>query len=95
MSGTDVTRVNIDLASTIGGSAGDGQADTVTILGTNGADAINVRSSAAEIVVWVKLDQTARAAGVSRQVQLKIAAPGTAFPRRKALGVFASGHLTI
>jgi hypothetical protein len=41
------------------------------------------------------LDQTARAADVSGQVQLKIAAPGTAFPRRKALGVFASGHLNI
>jgi Ca2+-binding RTX toxin-like protein len=51
MSGTDVTRVNIELASMIGGSAGDGQADTVRILGTNGADAINVHSSAAEIVV--------------------------------------------
>jgi hypothetical protein len=35
------------------------------------------------------------AAGVSGQVQLEIAAPGTAFPRRKALGVFASGHLNI
>jgi Ca2+-binding RTX toxin-like protein len=38
LSGTDVTEVNISLASTIGGTAGDGAADTVTARGTNGDD---------------------------------------------------------
>ncbi|HET9666641.1 MAG TPA: calcium-binding protein, partial [Desertimonas sp.] len=40
LSGTDVSLVNIDLASTIGGTAGDGAADTVTINATNGDDVI-------------------------------------------------------
>jgi Ca2+-binding RTX toxin-like protein len=40
LSGTDVTEVNIDLAGTIGGTAGDGAADTVTVQGTAGDDVI-------------------------------------------------------
>jgi Ca2+-binding RTX toxin-like protein len=51
MSGTDVTQVNLDLASTLGGSSGDGQADTVIINGTAGADLITVASVGAEITV--------------------------------------------
>jgi Ca2+-binding RTX toxin-like protein len=51
MSGTDVTEVNLDLASTLGGSTGDGQADTVTVNGTNGADVVTVASVGAEITV--------------------------------------------
>jgi Ca2+-binding RTX toxin-like protein len=42
LSGTDVRQVNIDLAPTLGGNAGDGQADTVTINGTDGNDSIFV-----------------------------------------------------
>ena len=42
LSGTDVTEVNVDLAGTIGGTAGDGAADTVTVNGTNGDDIIDV-----------------------------------------------------
>jgi len=42
LSGTDLTRVNIRLAGTIGGSAGDGQTDTVIVNATNGADFIGV-----------------------------------------------------
>jgi Ca2+-binding RTX toxin-like protein len=42
LSGTDVTEVNVDLAGTIGGSAGDGASDTVTVNGTNGDDQIDV-----------------------------------------------------
>jgi Ca2+-binding RTX toxin-like protein len=38
LSGTDVTEVNLALASTIGGSAGDGAADNVIVRGTNGDD---------------------------------------------------------
>jgi Ca2+-binding RTX toxin-like protein len=42
LSGTDLTEINSDLAGTIGGTAGDGQADTVVVNGTNGADVIDV-----------------------------------------------------
>lgn len=51
MSGTDVTRVNINLASTLGGSAGDGQADKVNAIGTAGNDQIKVTAAGAEIIV--------------------------------------------
>jgi Ca2+-binding RTX toxin-like protein len=42
LSGTDVTKLVGDLAGTLGGSAGDGQPDTVTVNGTNGPDIIDV-----------------------------------------------------
>ena len=42
LSGTDVAEVNVDLAGTIGGTAGDGAADAVISNATNGDDAINV-----------------------------------------------------
>jgi Ca2+-binding RTX toxin-like protein len=38
LSGTDVVEININQAATIGGTAGDGQADTVIVNGTNGDD---------------------------------------------------------
>ena len=37
MTGTDVTQVRINLASTLGGTVGDNAADTVTVNGTNGS----------------------------------------------------------
>jgi Ca2+-binding RTX toxin-like protein len=42
LTGTDVTQVSIDLAATLGGTAGDGQADKVTVEGTAGDDVIQV-----------------------------------------------------
>src|SRR5262245_57177996 len=45
LSGTGVTQVNLDLAATPGGGAGDGAADSVIVNGTNGADTINVVGS--------------------------------------------------
>ncbi len=42
LTGTDVRTVNADLAATIGGNIGDGQADQVIVNGTNGNDAIEV-----------------------------------------------------
>ena len=42
MSGTDVATVNVNLAGTIGGSAGDGAADTVIVNGTGGNNVIDV-----------------------------------------------------
>src|SRR5205814_2349644 len=46
LTGTDVKTVNTDLAGTLGGAAGDGQADSVTVDGTNGDDAISVSGDA-------------------------------------------------
>jgi Ca2+-binding RTX toxin-like protein len=45
LTGTDVIAVGISLASTIGGTAGDGQADTVIVKGTNSNDAVQVQGS--------------------------------------------------
>jgi Ca2+-binding RTX toxin-like protein len=42
LSGTDVTKLDGDLAGTLGGAAGDGQPDTVIVNGSNGADNIDV-----------------------------------------------------
>jgi Ca2+-binding RTX toxin-like protein len=42
LTGTDVGNVNVDLASTLGGAAGDGQLDHVVVNGTSGNDTINV-----------------------------------------------------
>jgi len=51
LSGTDVSDVNIDLAGTLGGAAGDGQADSVAVNGTNGNDTINVSGDASGVAV--------------------------------------------
>jgi hypothetical protein len=51
LTGTDVTDVRVDLASTIGGATGDGQADRVVVNGTDGEDAINVQGDAAVVKV--------------------------------------------
>ncbi len=42
LTGTDVTRIDVDLAGTIGGSTGDAAADTVIVNGTSGNDIIDV-----------------------------------------------------
>jgi hypothetical protein len=51
LSGTDVRRVNIDLAGTLGGAAGDGQADRVVVNATGGNDAIDVSGDASTVKV--------------------------------------------
>ena len=51
LSGTDVTSVNVDLAGTLGGAAGDGQADRVLVKGTGGEDSIDVKGDAAGVKV--------------------------------------------
>jgi Ca2+-binding RTX toxin-like protein len=51
LTGTDVKRVDVDLAGTIGGSAGDGQADRVIVNATNGNDAIDVSGDAQAVKV--------------------------------------------
>jgi Ca2+-binding RTX toxin-like protein len=47
LSGTDVTEVNLNLAAAIGGTAGDGQPDTVIVQGTNGDDVALIVGDAA------------------------------------------------
>ena len=42
LTGTDVTRTNLDLAGTLGGNAGDGALDNVLVDGTDGVDTINI-----------------------------------------------------
>ena len=51
LSGTDVTKVAIDLAGTIGGTTGDAAADTVTVNATNGDDIVDVFGSGASLAV--------------------------------------------
>ena len=51
LSGTDVAEVNVDLAGTIGGTAGDGAADTVIANATNGDDAITVTGAGTSLSV--------------------------------------------
>jgi hypothetical protein len=42
LTGTDVTQTNLDLAGALGGSAGDGAADSVVVNGTDGDDNIDI-----------------------------------------------------
>jgi hypothetical protein len=51
LSGTDVSSVNVDLAGTLGGKAGDGQADRVVVNGTKGDDRITVKGDAGGVTV--------------------------------------------
>jgi Ca2+-binding RTX toxin-like protein len=51
LTGTDVKRVNVDLAGTLGGVAGDGQADRVVVNATNGNDTIDVSGDAQAVKV--------------------------------------------
>jgi Ca2+-binding RTX toxin-like protein len=51
LSGTDVNAVNVDLAASLGGSSGDGQADRVAVNATNGNDTINVAGNASGVSV--------------------------------------------
>src|SRR5439155_955128 len=51
LTGTDVSDVNVDLAGTLRGTSGDGQADSVIVNGTNGNDTINVSGDASGVAV--------------------------------------------
>ena len=52
LTGTDVTTVNLNLAGVLGGAAGDNLADTVTVNGTGGDDAIASRAARATRPSW-------------------------------------------
>ena len=51
LTGTDVGTVNLDLASTLGGGQGNGQADHILVEGTNDGDRVRVNSDASGVVV--------------------------------------------
>jgi Ca2+-binding RTX toxin-like protein len=51
LTGTDVTSVDLDLAGTLGGTAGDGQTDRVVVNGTNGDDAFTVTGGPGDVNV--------------------------------------------
>jgi hypothetical protein len=51
VTGTDLERVDIDLGAALGGSAGDGLADTVTVIGTAGDDTVAATASGAAVDV--------------------------------------------
>jgi Ca2+-binding RTX toxin-like protein len=51
LTGTGVTNVDLDLAGTLGGTTGDGQADRVVVDGTTGDDAVLVSGSAGDVSV--------------------------------------------
>jgi len=51
LTGTDLTRVDVDLAAALGGSTGDGLPDTVTVNGTTGDDTITANASGAAVEV--------------------------------------------
>jgi Ca2+-binding RTX toxin-like protein len=51
LTGTDVTSVNADLAGTPGSGIGDGAADSVTIDGTAGNDAVNISGAGTSATV--------------------------------------------
>jgi Ca2+-binding RTX toxin-like protein len=51
LSGTDVTQVNVNLAGTLGGTAGDAQADTVIVNATDGDNIIDVFGSGTSVAV--------------------------------------------
>ncbi len=51
LAGTDVTIVKVDLAGTVGGATGDGQADRVVVNATNGDDTIDVSGDAEVVTV--------------------------------------------
>jgi Ca2+-binding RTX toxin-like protein len=51
LSGTDVSRIEIDQAGALGGTAGDGLADTVIVNGSNGADLIDVVGAGTSVSV--------------------------------------------
>ena len=51
LSGTDLVEFDVDQAGTLGGTAGDAQADTVIVNGTNGDDIIDVFGAGTSVAV--------------------------------------------
>jgi Ca2+-binding RTX toxin-like protein len=52
LAGTSMTNITVDLAGTIGGTTGDGAADTITVQGTAAADAFNILANSGAVDVF-------------------------------------------
>ena len=76
MTGTDLVRQTNDLEGEIGNGLGDGQADTVTVKGTEGPDAVTVTGAAG----------TADVSGLAANVTIATAEPGTDLLTVETLG---------
>jgi Ca2+-binding RTX toxin-like protein len=64
LSGTDVSKVNVDLAGTVGGGSGDGKSDRIVVNGTNGDDAITVSGDAGAVKGGVNVEGLAPTIGI-------------------------------
>jgi len=51
LTGTDLQRVDVDLAAVLGSSTADSQADTVTVIGTTGDDSITADAKGAAVEI--------------------------------------------
>src|SRR5262249_51714962 len=73
LSGTDTTKVNIDLAGGPGADQGDSQPDTVTVLGTTGGDSIEVLGAGNDLTVigLAALVSISNSDGVSDRLTIK------------------------
>ena len=52
LAGTAAQQVNLNLAGTLGGTTGDGQADTVIVNGTSASDSMTISGSAGSLACW-------------------------------------------
>jgi Ca2+-binding RTX toxin-like protein len=51
LTGTDLTRFDVNLAGTLGGTTGDGQSDKVVVNGTSGNDTVNITGAGTSVSV--------------------------------------------
>jgi len=89
LAGTDVKQVAIDLAGTIGGTAGDAQADRVIVAGTAAGDTLTLTGSADAIVTTgLAATVTVSHSETADQIALNL---GAGNDRVSATGVAAGG----
>ena len=86
LSGTDVVEVETDLATAIGGTAADGQADTVVVQGTNGDDVAIVagESGNASVVGLAAQVDVTHADAASDRLVVNLLGRRPTSPRRRA-----------
>ena len=87
LTGTDVTKVDLDLAAGLGGGAGDGAADHVTVNGTTGDDTVRGERSANGVTVTGLSAQVAVLSRAGRRARReRRSAATTPFGRRARRG---------
>ena len=89
LSGTDVTGVNVDLAATLGGTAGDGAVDRVVVNGTNRDDTINVSGNSSGVTSAACADGRGLHPGAHRPARRSTASAATTPSRRSGLAARA------